>query len=156
MTFLVWYLHGARKSSSTHHCHNRTNLLSRISSLIITCLPLAWALFVAASRLVDQWHHPSDVIAGLGLGFFICTIAYHHWYPPIWSSNAGIPRGLLLKNNEYMEPSTMVVGPEISNISTTTTIPTTKRRQVQDQDIGNSNNNNNTSNYEIGTYEDMT
>ncbi|OEU17317.1 acid phosphatase/Vanadium-dependent haloperoxidase, partial [Fragilariopsis cylindrus CCMP1102] len=77
MTFLVWYLHGARKSSSTHHCHSRTNLWSRISSLIITYLPLAWALFVAASRLVDQWHHPSDVIAGLGLGFVTCTIAYH-------------------------------------------------------------------------------
>eukprot|EP00980_Cylindrotheca_fusiformis_P020763 scaffold7755_cov104-Cylindrotheca_fusiformis.AAC.8 len=31
---------------------------------------------------------------GLGLGFATCTIAYHTWYPPIWSKLAGIPLSL--------------------------------------------------------------
>jgi membrane-associated phospholipid phosphatase len=30
--------------------------------------PLALAAWVAASRLVDNWHHPSDVLAGSAIG----------------------------------------------------------------------------------------
>jgi hypothetical protein len=56
---------------------------------------------VAASRLVDHWHHPSDVLAGLGLGFVASTIAYHHWYPPVWSPYAGIPRALLILKTSH-------------------------------------------------------
>jgi len=94
MTFLVWYMHG-NMSSFQAGAHQNEELASRISSLLLVCLPLGWTLFVAASRLVDHWHHPSDVIGGLILGFVTSTIAYHNFYPPIWSSNAGIPRSLL-------------------------------------------------------------
>jgi len=156
MTFLVWYLHGASgvKISTTH----RTTLSSRIFSLIITSFPLGWALLVAASRLVDHWHHPSDVIAGLGLGFVTSTIAFHHWYPPIWSLNAGIPLSLLSpREDRYnsMVPSTTTTGSEVPTISIPTT---TKRRQVQNQGFGKNNNNNNNSSsasFEIMTSTDM-
>ena len=138
MTFLVWYLHGASGINSIHYSHKRTKsrlaLSSRVFSLIVcTCLPWGWALFVAASRLVDHWHHPSDVLAGLALGFATCTIAYHHWYPPIWSPNAGIPRSLLMKTNtNNSHCSTTDTAPHTapeSSITTTTT--STKRRQLQ-------------------------
>jgi membrane-associated phospholipid phosphatase len=81
-----------------------------------TCLPWAWTLFVAASRLVDQWHHESDVIAGLGLGFATCTVVYHHWYPPIWSFGAGIPRNLLLSTSTTSSTPSSVLR-QYSNIS---------------------------------------
>jgi diacylglycerol diphosphate phosphatase / phosphatidate phosphatase len=92
MTFLVWYLHGH------YHTDSITTLPStRLYALFTyTCLPWGWALFVGASRLVDHWHHPSDVVAGLGLGFAACTVAYHFWYPVVWSPHAGLPRSMLL------------------------------------------------------------
>lgn len=91
MTFLVWYLHGH------YNIHSASSHPKRIHALVVyTCLPWGWALFVAASRLVDHWHHPSDVIAGLGLGFATSTIAYHVWYPVIWNhGNAGLPRSMM-------------------------------------------------------------
>jgi len=53
-----------------------------IETLVVVCGPIGWALFVAASRLVDRWHHPSDVLAGLGLGAVAASIAHGAWYPP--------------------------------------------------------------------------
>lgn len=83
MTFLVWYFQGKIKSRE------------RWVTMVIAVVPWGWAIFVAASRLVDHWHHPSDIVAGLGLGFATSTIAYHVWYPPVWSASAGIARPVL-------------------------------------------------------------
>lgn len=83
MTFSVWYFLGKIKNRE------------RWMTFLIAVIPWGWSIFVAGSRLVDKWHHPSDVVAGLGLGFATCTIAYHVWYPPVWSSTAGIPRPML-------------------------------------------------------------
>ena len=33
--------------------------------LLISCMPLLLAFYCAASRLADNWHHPSDIIAGI-------------------------------------------------------------------------------------------
>lgn len=131
MTFLVWYGHGARARSTSQYGE-----MSRFFSLIIcTCLPLAWALFVAASRLVDHWHHPSDVLAGLGLGFTASTIAYHHWYPPVWSSYAGIPRSLLITKITTGFDDIEVKQQSQATISRSSMLTTanTKRRQLQTQ-----------------------
>ena len=46
---------------------------------------------VASSRIVDNWHHPSDVVAGTMLGVAGAAIAYHLFYNPVSSSRAGIP-----------------------------------------------------------------
>lgn len=90
MTFLVWYFLGKIKSRSPWQ------------TMVITVLPWGWAIFVAGSRLVDKWHHASDVVAGLGLGFAASTVAYHIWYPPIWSSSAGNPRSVLEKTESIL------------------------------------------------------
>jgi len=129
MTFLVWYLHGANRMNNVQH----TIESSRLFSLVIrTCLPWGWALFVAASRLVDHWHHPSDVLAGLGLGFVTCTIAYHHRYPPVWSPYAGIPRALLLvKTTNIINDSRADLSPQTMANSSMVTTANTKRRQLQ-------------------------
>ena len=62
---------------------------------LTAAIPWGWALFVGASRLVDKWHHPSDVVAGLCLGFATVTMMYHVWYPTCTSLFAGVPRMLL-------------------------------------------------------------
>jgi membrane-associated phospholipid phosphatase len=93
MTFLAWYLNGHYHTNGNYSHRSSTARLHGLA--VCTLLPYAWALFVAASRLVDHWHHPSDVVAGLCLGFATCTVAYHFWYPPIWSHGAGIPRSML-------------------------------------------------------------
>jgi len=82
MTILVWFLLG--------QVHYRTS--SHNKGLYLLCFfPWIYACFVGISRIVDYWHHPSDVLAGFLLGTTCSTIAYHLWYPPVLSRDAGIP-----------------------------------------------------------------
>jgi len=67
--------------------------------IIATFLPWMYASFVACSRLVDNWHHPSDILAGSLIGIFCSTLAYHLWYPHVFSPNAGIPLSWLIQNS---------------------------------------------------------
>ena len=133
MTFLMWYLHGSLFSSRFRNAnHNRFTESSRILSLVYTVGPLGWALFVGCTRLVDHWHHPSDVLAGLAIGFVTCTIAYHHWYPPIWSSHAGIPRSLLLVMTNHNTTPSNCEDATSPNLETITNAKT-KRRYITQQ-----------------------
>ena len=47
--------------------------------IVTAFLPWIYASFVACSRLVDNWHHPSDIVAGSLIGIFCSTLAYHLW-----------------------------------------------------------------------------
>lgn len=91
MAFLVWYLHGWSMTASASRRRQRVGISAM---LLHTCLPLGWALFVGASRLADHWHHPSDVVAGLILGVLAATVAYNHFYPPVWSSGEFVVPGV--------------------------------------------------------------
>lgn len=44
--------------------------------LVLSLVPAPFALFVAVSRVHDNWHHPADVVAGLGLGS-LCAALTH-------------------------------------------------------------------------------
>jgi len=67
---------------------------------LICFLPWAYSSFVASSRLVDNWHHPSDILAGTLLGIFCSTVSYHLWYPSVLSPNSSVPLTVIfnLKN----------------------------------------------------------
>lgn len=39
-------------------------------------LPSCGAVFVAASRVSDYWHHPTDVLAGSILGIIVAYVSY--------------------------------------------------------------------------------
>jgi len=67
--------------------------------IVAAFLPWMYASFVASSRLVDNWHHPSDILAGTLIGIFCSTLSYHLWYPNIFSPNAGLPLSWLVQNN---------------------------------------------------------
>ena len=99
MTFLMWLglsLVVAQAAAISNNTNKRQQQqqrsswfqLSRLESLqcrafCVVMIPASWTLFVAASRLVDKWHHPSDILAGLVLGFVMATVGYHLWFPPL-------------------------------------------------------------------------
>jgi len=83
MGCLVWLLLGRSQKSN-----NKTQI-------VMAFLPWTYACFVACSRIVDKWHHPSDVLAGSLIGIFASTLSYHLWYPNLYSQHAGTPVSLL-------------------------------------------------------------
>ncbi|WZN66796.1 type 2 phosphatidic acid phosphatase [Chloropicon roscoffensis] len=44
--------------------------------LFVASLPSCGAVFVAASRVSDYWHHPTDVLAGSILGIIVAYVSY--------------------------------------------------------------------------------
>lgn len=45
-------------------------------------LPMLFAVFVAASRVVDNKHFPVDVIGGALLGGSVASLVFGIWFPP--------------------------------------------------------------------------
>jgi len=76
MVVLTWFLLKRRP----HGC-------GKIYFLVSVVLPLAFATFVASSRIVDHWHHVSDVLTGVFLGCLWGTIGFHVHHSPPSSSN---------------------------------------------------------------------
>jgi membrane-associated phospholipid phosphatase len=58
MMYLVWFGVGQLRQ-----CSRLSLGQKRISGLVLAIVPLSTAAWVGASRLVDKWHHPSDVVA---------------------------------------------------------------------------------------------
>ncbi len=44
--------------------------------LLTGSLPALAAVAVGVSRYVDSWHHPTDIVAGLALGFVVSWLAF--------------------------------------------------------------------------------
>ena len=61
-------------------------LLSALRSLFILLLLPGWAVYVGLTRIVDHWHHVSDVLAGLLLGSLIGTIVFYSIVQPFLQS----------------------------------------------------------------------
>jgi membrane-associated phospholipid phosphatase len=59
--------------------------------LILSFTPLLLSCWVATSRLVDNWHHPSDIVAGCALGIGTGFMSYHLWFPHVFSPISGVP-----------------------------------------------------------------
>ena len=62
---------------------------------VLSFTPLLLAFFCSTSRLVDNWHHPSDIIAGAALGAVSAVVSYHVWFPHILSTYAGVPLSVM-------------------------------------------------------------
>lgn len=69
-------------------------------SVLLSFVPLLFAFWCATSRLVDNWHHPSDILAGSILGAVSASIAYHLWYPHVFNAHAGIPLSAIQQNQQ--------------------------------------------------------
>ena len=53
------------------------------SKLAATAIPMSVAVFVAASRAVDNWHHPSDIVAGTLLGLYCGHVGWYMFNPSL-------------------------------------------------------------------------
>jgi len=102
MSFLMYFFLGrvSRITPSTTAVslpYGRTISLRSYKSFLmfLSCIvPWSYATFVATSRIVDKWHHPSDVIAGSLLGIACATIGYHSFFAP----TGGVPLSLQTMN----------------------------------------------------------
>jgi membrane-associated phospholipid phosphatase len=113
MTFLVYFALGrlallTASNSSWTILGGRTILLYPYKSLLgVLCVLVPWSycFFVAASRIVDYWHHPSDVVAGSLIGIAAATIGYHAFYPAshfgVGTTATGIKAGVPLSLQQY-------------------------------------------------------
>ena len=63
----------------------------QLQTLTAVAIPLLYGIFVASTRLIDFWHHPSDILAGILIGSGSACLAYHLFYPTVVSKHAGIP-----------------------------------------------------------------
>jgi membrane-associated phospholipid phosphatase len=56
---------------------------NKFKTFLSVFIPWGWATFVGVSRIVDQWHHPSDVLAGCLLGSACATLCFtiHYTIP---------------------------------------------------------------------------
>ncbi|CAG9463430.1 unnamed protein product [Pedinophyceae sp. YPF-701] len=81
LTWLSWYLMGRANplDSATRGQGGRVPLLALVLA------PTFGAMLVAATRVRDHWHHPSDVIAGYFMGVFLSLAAYVAYFPVPWS-----------------------------------------------------------------------
>lgn len=102
MTFIMYFLLGrlallTASSSLTLSDGRKIQLLPYKSLLGVFCVlgPWSWSVFVACSRIVDNWHHPDDVVAGTLLGIAAATVGYHAFYPST-SAAAGLKAGIPL------------------------------------------------------------
>lgn len=80
--FLTFFLLGVTK------CFVGGFTIGRLFASITPCI---FALLIGVSRVMDCWHHPSDVVAGLSLGFVIAYIFYRVLYPSFFALNCDVP-----------------------------------------------------------------
>lgn len=60
--------------------------------LIISCIPLMFGFYVGITRIQDNRHHPTDVIAGYLIGSGVAIIVYLYYYPlPFKRSGTELP-----------------------------------------------------------------
>jgi membrane-associated phospholipid phosphatase len=84
--------------------HNKCLLLSLFRTLLVVSLLPGYAVYVGMTRIVDHWHHVSDVLAGICLGFSIGTIVFHIIVHPLHND---VIRTVTVGSNETKIESTM-------------------------------------------------
>jgi len=70
---------------------SKSSYIWRKPMFLLCFSPWLYSTFVACSRLVDNWHHPSDVVAGSLIGMFCSHVAYNLWYPQFCSPYSADP-----------------------------------------------------------------
>ena len=68
-------------SSSPHSDSDSCNLHSSpLAGFFAGLFPVLLAVFVACSRVHDNWHHPSDVLAGAAVGGISAFVCFRYFY----------------------------------------------------------------------------
>lgn len=64
---------------------------------LLAVSPMFLGMFIASSRVRDNWHHPADVLCGGVIGIGCAMFAHGLWYPSTYSYYAGIPLATVKK-----------------------------------------------------------
>jgi len=92
MTFLSLWLAGQTAAwCFAAPVSGRAATASRLGRFTLALLPLAYAIWVAVSRLEDNRHHKEDVIAGALIGALCSGICYLIYWPNPFSANNFTP-----------------------------------------------------------------
>ena len=78
---------GGRKTTTTEgreEVLQQRNRLALYRLVSLACyVPMLFAVFVAASRVVDNKHFPADVIGGAVLGGAVASLVFGIWFPQL-------------------------------------------------------------------------
>ena len=66
--------------------------------LLLVLLPLGGATTIAVTRVVDYHHSRSDIIAGALIGSIFALLSYSLYWPPLWSTRSGFPKGIAARS----------------------------------------------------------
>ena len=83
------------RNSADHIFHDdciiwAPSLISKVLA-VLAVSPVCLGMFIATSRVRDNWHHPADVVCGGIIGACCALFAHGLWYPSVYSYYAGIP-----------------------------------------------------------------
>ncbi|THH14991.1 hypothetical protein EW146_g5423 [Bondarzewia mesenterica] len=82
MTFISFFLAGKTAAWCFQAPISPTSITgTRLGRLMLTLLPLAFAAWVAISRVEDYRHHKEDVVVGSLIGLFSSSICYLTFWP---------------------------------------------------------------------------
>jgi len=101
MVFVSLYIAGKLKIFKNHDG-------SVVAKACLVLLPIAIAILIAVSRVIDYHHDFSDIQAGAMLGAGIGAFAYFLWYPSQFSSHCDLPRihPIIIKEEEIKKKHT--------------------------------------------------
>jgi len=107
MTFLaLWLAATTGAFAFSRAAQPRSFLGSRLARQCFTLSPIAFATWVAVSRLEDYRHHKEDVIVGSLIGIFTALTAYLVYWPnPFLSRSPDVDRPRLLYREVDLDTS---------------------------------------------------
>ena len=85
---------------------NYPSLKTKLLAWLSFAFPFSVAVFVAASRVHDYYHHPADIVTGAAIGTVCAHFATSLWYPSIYSNVAGYPLHYLYGKDQLFPTST--------------------------------------------------
>jgi len=68
--------------------------------IVVSLLPALTAVLVGVTRVIDYWHHPTDVVVGLLIGFGIAWAMFRQLYPPLTHPECDTPMFLIIARKE--------------------------------------------------------
>jgi membrane-associated phospholipid phosphatase len=89
-------------------CAGKFKLFSVFNSLWLFCVcfsPMVLAVFISASRVVNYYHSPADVVTGMFFGVLLAVGVYSVGYEPLsHPDRSGLPFSRFGKTTETEEP----------------------------------------------------
>mmetsp|Transcript_16244 Transcript_16244/g.23898 ORF Transcript_16244/g.23898 Transcript_16244/m.23898 type:complete len:332 (+) Transcript_16244:108-1103(+) len=112
LTMLLLGKVGLHRACCRHAVNDKFYFLKKRLTSILSTLPIFLGIFIAASRVHDNMHHPADVVGGSVIGIGCAIFAHGLWYPSIYSPEAGCPiQTTLLLEQQKRENDELMIDP---------------------------------------------